>query len=207
MSKIQYNATSAKSFRTTIAKFYVARHSIADYVLKNKASLKAWTTIAQTDSSALADLLLNGNEQIRSEHEIRESLAKANAQISAINASIKKFSDKFDSAVEKANNLVTDALYKSAKADFEDGTDTFNAALAEWFKAQGLTDATPENVPVLQFGAKKASAKKSCKDGVLVDFMSKKAWAEMFIRTLADQLVTDKCIDTYKYKFELPVKK
>lgn len=196
--KIQFNATSGKDFRATMAKYYVAKHELNDYICAAQKRISSLRTIIDTDLERLVKIE-NGDATLGNADEIKAEIVSMNAKVNAENEKLAKARDKANKSCEKAMATVTDAMYNAA-AEQDDAT--FNKVFAAYLKANGFDTATPENVPVLHFGVKANSAKKACKSGMLNGFMSQKAWTTVFLNELADTLYEQKVIDPYKYKFD-----
>lgn len=198
--KIQFNATSGKDFRNTMAKYYNAKHQLNDVICKRTSLIKNYQDILDTNLEDIAKIDAgDASGVIKSRDELETEAKDIIAKIKAEQAILDKAREKAKTACEKAVNTVTDAMFEAAKAQ-DDAT--FNKAFASYLVANGFDTATPENVPVLHFGVKANGAKKACKTGELNGFMSKSAWTTIFLNMLADTLLEQKIIDPYKYTFD-----
>ena len=83
----QFNATSAKSFRTTLAKWHNATFKIADELLAKNDRVKALRTLIDSNTK-LIDKLNNGESIIGS-----KSLTDLQSEIDTWNASIQSEND------------------------------------------------------------------------------------------------------------------
>src|SRR5574344_256643 len=83
----QFNATSAKSFRTTLAKWHNATFKIADEILAKNDRVKALRTLIDSNSK-LIDKLNNGESIIGN-----KSITDLQSEIDTWNESIKSEND------------------------------------------------------------------------------------------------------------------
>lgn len=206
MTKIQFNATTGKNFRATMAKYHVARHQLNDTINKLNDALKSWNKIMDGDFDDLDDLK-NGNAEgvLRDEATIKSSIATAHANIERIKDTLSKAREKAQASCEKAEALVTDDLYNAYAHD-----ENFADAIATWFKAQGFTDATAENCDAftryIGNHSKNNSARQSAKKGYLTDCQNKKGFIKLWLGSLCDDLQKDGVINAYKYQFDVTKK-
>ena len=196
--KIQFNVTSGKDFRDTMAKYHLAKHELNDFICATQEKIKGLESAIETNFARL-EKAEQGDAIIGSVDELKAEIIEYNAKVEKERDRLAKAKAKADKACEKAVNTVTDAMYEAAK---EQDDATFNKAFAAYLVANGFDTATPENVPVLHFGVKANGAKKACKTGMLNGFMTQKAWTTVFLNTLADTLLEQKVIAPYKYKFD-----
>lgn len=204
MSKIQWNSTNGKAFRTVMAKYHDARHALNDFICKKSvviAGLKQALDLDFEDLYALEKGEADG--VLRSEADVKASALSNKSALEKAQNDLKAAREKCAKQTEKAEALVTDELYSAYN------TDTFADGIADWLKAQGFEDATPENCArFTQFvGLRDLGSKSAFKAGKLTDAKSKKAFTRTFLGAFADLLQDEGIINAYKYTFVAPSKK
>lgn len=201
---IQFNVKSGKKFRVAMAKAYDAMHKLNDYKLSRKDRVDALKVILNTNLEDMDNLEKGLSEGIlRDYDEIKAESVDLAKKLLLEEKNLADATEAQKKACEEAYGMVPKSLYECAKS----GDDSaFNKAFAEWLVANGFDSATEDNVPVLHFGVKKETLRKSCKNGKLSGFMTEKAWVELFIRVLADELLAQKVIDPYKYSYKIEEK-
>ena len=202
-NKIQFNSVSGKTFRTKIAKYYVAMHELADFLLTVGKSLQSAQSRLATDKEDLLKLAAGEKGVLRDADTINESLRNAKAEVEIYSKARDAAKAKADKAKAEALATIPDGLYKAFIAN--DGT--FNAEFAKYLVAMGFDTATADNVPELRFGRKENSSKDKCKTGQLMGDIKETPWNTLFMNTLCDELLAQKVFDPYKYEYQLPVKK
>jgi hypothetical protein len=210
MKKIQYNATTLKSFRNTFAKYHAAKHTLADTINRKSASMKSYQSILADDADDLAKLDA-GETVLRTRDVIEASRKNATDNIERLKDELAKAREKCATACETAEALVTADLYNAYVNSIDterESEDVYVTALVEWFKAQGAVDADAENVACYAnlIGTRKNGAKASAKAGTLSAARTRKDFTEMFCRTLADALQAADIIKPHKYTFDVTKK-
>lgn len=203
---IQFNSKDAKAFRTTLEKFYNAKHAIADLANEKSDNVRAFQTIIDNDISTLDTIEKGEYTGKRTVDEIKADIATMHLKKLSAQSDYEAAVAKKDKDIEAAQTLFTDAMYEGAKKVVSSfGTDLadWRKALADMFKAQGLTDATPTNVSRFDFlvTARVNSSKRIYKDNTLVGVANKKQSANLFLCALAEYLVTEKIITPFKHKY------
>lgn len=204
MQKIQYNTTSLKNFRTIMAKYHNARHALNDYICKKSVIISGLSQAIAMDLEDYSKLESGESEGIvRTMDEIKKSYTQNKSALDTAKADLKVAREKCDKATAQAEALVTDELYKGYYSD------ECAQAIATWLKAQGATDATPENCACYTnfVGLRDLGAKSAFKAGALTDAKSKKAFTRTFLGAFADLLQAQGLINAYKYTFVAPSKK
>ena len=202
MSKIQFNATTGKKFRATMGKYFDAVHAINDYVLGKSAAIKAYNAAIAADADDVNAILMGSYQGIRVLADIQADMLALTEKRDAILADVQSVKDKQAKFIDAANDLVGKDLHTAYVSG------DFASAIADFFKANGFADATPENCAVYAtlIGVKKASAMQSCKTGKLTTKMSFNQFRDLFLRILADSLCENACFKAYAYKFVPPTK-
>lgn len=207
MGKIQFNATSGKIFRATFGKFHNAQHSLAQSLCEVNDSLKNYRGILSTDESQLARLEKGDNVGIiRTREDIEKSREDAKSNITRLEKERVAMSQKAKKASEDTLALVTEELYKGYQSIGTDN-DIFATAIADWFKANGFADATPENCEVYTrwFGMfdKKNSNRKKVETTYLRTGMTKSNFTSAWCEAMADELQRNGIIHPFKYTYEV----
>ena len=210
MKKIQFNATTLKSFRNTMAKYHNAKHSLADIINRKNAGIKSYKAILDDDVEDLKKLDA-GEETVRTRDEVEASAKNALVNIERLKDELAIAREKSANACETAEGLVTAELYNAYVSSqdtlTEDGAVYVNA-LVEWFKGQGAQDADAENVACYAslIGSRKNGSKASAKSGMLTGARTRKDFTTMFLSTLADALQASDIIKPHKYTFDVTKK-
>lgn len=211
MTKIQYNTKDAKAFRTIMAKFHNAKHSLADYITettKKGGTLDNAKQALADDTEQLFTLRFGTDDAkkgiIRTLDEVEKSFADNKAIVDRITENLSKAREKSNKACEDALALVTEDLYKGYCTIGTDECD-FAEVIAKWFIAQGFKDATAENCDYYArwFGSKdkRNSSRKICEKQHLRSNMTKKDFTSAWMEALADDLQDAGIINAYKYTF------
>ena len=146
----QFNATSAKAFRATLAKWHNATFKIADELLAKNDRVKALRTLIDSNN-VLIDKLNNGESIIGD-----KSLAELQSEIDTWNASIKSENDAMaelrkaqSDRMSKAEELVSKDLYNAYVKSITDFSTDYNLAIAQFLSDNGI-----ENNSFVWFNAK-----------------------------------------------------
>lgn len=203
---IQFNATSAKSFRATLEKYYRAMHSIADLMNKKSDTVKALNALIASNDDDLSAMDKNEYIGSRKREEIVADTSAKKAQIATAQSDYESAKKTFDKAIEDAMKLYTTDMEKGAKKAVETfGNDmsVWRKALADMLRANGLTDATSDNVSRFDFlvTVRKNSARKVYKDNTLISVGAKVTSATLFLSALSEYLVSEKIITPFKHKY------
>lgn len=207
-NNIQFNATSLKKFRGVVAKYYVAKNEVKDFILTNTVIVNGLKAALSADEDDIKRLD-NGETVIRDRATIESSIADLTAKLEARSNALASARERSAKACADAESLITPALYDAYVSYVEakgDGDEVaYATAIAEWLKAQGATDATPENCMgfVGLVGLKNTSARAGLKDDLhrLTKAQSVKVFTTLFVGALADNLVNSNLVSVAKYKF------
>jgi len=210
MTKIQFNSTNLKNFRNTMAKYHVARSLKADTINELTDSRNAYQKVLNKDIEQLLKLEKGETEGItRSKSEIEDDAKSAKANVVRLTASIKAATEKCEKSTAEAEKLITEDLYLAYVEYISDKGNNdgkaFAQAVAEWFKAQGASDATPENTIgfVGVIGSKDNGNRQQALTGNFEGAVTLKTFKKRFLGNLADNLQAAGIIAPYKYKFEV----
>lgn len=203
-TNINFNVTTGKVFRDTIAKYHTAGHNLKDVLAKFKKELKD----AQSSKAQLEETSKSENALI-SKEDCEKAIKVQDALIEKIKSEIEKARKKAVSREETGLALVTDDLYdayvdanswdKLSECDAENDV-KYLSALCDWFKGQGFQDATPENVKVF---AKMVSQKRSGARNIeyFRTAESRKQFNKDFIEGICDYLQVRGLIAPHKYEY------
>ena len=203
MAKLQWNKSN-KDFRETMGNFAVAVWELEDKKSIYSRTYKARKVCLDTD---LADLeKLNNGESgvLRTKSDIEKSIAdmtatmeKAREAESALEAEIKE-------RMGKAYALVSDALFNSYEKRMEDDV-AYDNAISDFLSSHGV-DPTASGIKVLRdvVGEKEVHGKNVVKNAESMGLVSHKkdAFARLFLKGVAREMVKSSCIRTDMYKFE-----
>ena len=211
MANIQFNSKDAKTFRTLCEKYYNAQHSIKDAMNRKSDTIASLQTILDNDTADLDAIADGSYSKHRSEDDIRADIADMTARIATAQSDYKDAVSKYDKAIENALALYTDGLHKAASevvSSFgsDDAIAMWRTALADMLVANGIADATPDNVARFDFlvAVRNNSARKVYKTNSLIGVGGKKQSAVVFLNALVEYLVTVDAIKPFAHKY-IPV--
>ena len=199
----QFNATSAKAFRTTLAKWHNATFKIADELLAKNDRVKALRTLIKSNESYIAKLA-NNEEVVCS-----KSVEELNAEIDTWNASIQKENTEMAEyrkaqkvRLEGAEKLVDKSIYEEYVATIDTDKTTYVNAIANFLQSNGVTPCMDTiNALIASVGKKSASARQSCKSGKHNTTFSFQQWRKIFLGELCDMM--GDCLPLYKFTYVL----
>ena len=203
----QFNATSAKSFRTTLAKWHNATFKIADELLAKNDRVKALRTLIDSNSK-LIDKLNNGESIIGS-----KSLADLQSEIDTWNESIKSENDAMaelrkaqSDRLSKAEELVSKDLYNAYVKSIADFSTDYNLAIAQFLSDNGIEPCIDTiNTLIASVGKKTNSARNMCKTGKHNGTFSYNQWRKIFLGELCDMM--GDTLPIYKFAYVLSDKR
>ena len=203
----QFNATSAKSFRTTLAKWHNATFKIADELLAKNDRVKALRTLIDSNSK-LIDKLNNGESII-----VSKSLSDLQSEIDTWNASIQSENDAMaelrkaqSDRMSKAEELVPKTLYELYVACMDTEKDEYILGIAMFLSANGIEPCIDTiNTLIASVGKKTNSARNMCKTGKHNGTFSYNQWRKIFLGELCD-LMGD-TLPIYKFAYVLSDKR
>lgn len=205
MSRIQFNAKEAKGFRTTWGKCANAFVEIDDCICKYNAKIKARNTLIATDNEDFLNVA-SGNTVgiLRDADTIAKSLVENRQALETLMKERKTAMDTYTKRTEDAYAMLTDEMYDAYLAYANDGfkdNSAYCATIAEMFVANGIADATVDNVKAyaVVVGGKALKGKSAIKAEKHVSAMSKKAWRELFAKYLCDTLTAEGAITPKKW--------
>ena len=203
----QFNATSAKSFRTTLAKWHNATFKIADELLAKNDRVKALRTLIDSNSK-LIDKLNNGESII-----VSKSLSELQSEIDTWNASIQSENDAMEELrkaqsdrMSKAEDLVSKDLYNAYVESINTTTDVYTLAIAQFLSDNGIEPCIDTiNTLIASVGKKTNSARNMCKTGKHNGVFSYNQWRKIFLGELCDMM--GDTLPIYKFAYVLSDKR
>ena len=203
----QFNATSAKSFRTTLAKWHNATFKIADELLAKNDRVKALRTLIDSNSK-LIDKLNNGESIIGD-----KSLADLQSEIDTWNASIQSENDAMtelrkaqSDRMSKAEDLVSKDLYNAYVESVNATTDAYTLAIAQFLSNNGIEPCIDTiNTLIASVGKKTNSARNMCKTGKHNCVFAYQQWRKIFLGELCDMM--GDTLPIYKFAYVLSDKR
>ena len=203
----QFNATSAKSFRTTLAKWHNATFKIADELLAKNDRVKALRTLIDSNSK-LIDKLNNGESII-----VSKSLSELQSEINTWNASIQSENDAMEELrkaqsdrMSKAEDLVSKDLYNAYVESINATTDVYTLAIAQFLSDNGIEPCIDTiNTLIASVGKKTNSARNMCKTGKHNGVFSYNQWRKIFLGELCDMM--GDTLPIYKFAYVLSDKR
>ena len=203
----QFNATSAKSFRTTLAKWHNATFKIADELLAKNDRVKALRTLIDSNSK-LIDKLNNGESIIGD-----KSLADLQSEIDTWNASIQSENDAMaelrkaqSDRMSKAAELVPKTLYELYVACMDTEKDEYILGIAMFLSANGIEPCIDTiNTLIASVGKKTNSARNMCKTGKHNGVFAYNQWRKIFLGELCDMM--GDTLPIYKFAYVLSDKR
>lgn len=201
----QFNASTAKSFRETMAKWGNAQFDIAEELLRKSDRVKAHQTIMSTNEDLINKL--KEGKSIIGGHTI-ESLTAENVaikeKIDKENANMAEFKKAQSDRLSLGEKLVTSKLYDAYKSFSEDDDeDKLYDAIADFLTDNGVE---PRHKTVYALvrksgGDKSNSARNKVKTGKQNGVQSKTVWTRIFLGALYD--VMGDAIPKYKFTYVL----
>ena len=203
----QFNATSAKSFRTTLAKWHNATFKIADELLAKNDRVKALRTLIDSNTK-LIDKLNNGESIISN-----KSITDLQSEIDTWNESIKSENDAMaelrkaqSDRMSKAEELVPKTLYELYAACMDTEKDEYILGIAMFLSANGIEPCIDTiNTLIASVGKKTNSARNMCKTGKHNGTFSFNQWRKIFLGELCDMM--GDALPIYKFAYVLSDKR
>lgn len=200
--KCQFNASSAKNFRATLAKWHNATFEIADELLQKSDRVKALRTLINTDKSLL-EKLAKGESIIdkRTPSEIQSEIDGYQSKIDHENSAMAEFRKAQADRLSKAEDLVSKSMYEAYSKSFEDEI-TYGLAIAQFLSDNGI-EPCDDTIKVLisAVGKKSASARNMCKSGKHNTVFGFTQWRKIFLGELCD--IMGDTLPLYKFTYVL----
>ena len=203
----QFNATSAKSFRTTLAKWHNATFKIADELLAKNDRVKALRTLIDSNSK-LIDKLNKGESIIanKSITELQSEIDTWNASIQSENDAMEELRKAQSDRMSKAEELVSKDLYNAYVESVNATTDAYTLAIAQFLSDTGIEPCIATiNTLIASVGKKTNSARNMCKTGKHNGTFSYDQWRKIFLGELCDMM--GDALPIYKFTYVLSDKR
>ena len=203
----QFNATSAKSFRTTLAKWHNATFKIADELLAKNDRVKALRTLIDSNSK-LIDKLNNGESIIgdKSLSDLQSEIDTWNASIQSENDAMTELRKAQSDRMSKAEELVSKDLYNAYVKSITDFSTDYNLAIAQFLADNGIEPCIDTiNTLIASVGKKTNSARNMCKTGKHNGVFAYNQWRKIFLGELCDMM--GDTLPIYKFAYVLSDKR
>ena len=203
----QFNATSAKSFRTILAKWHNATFKIADELLAKNDRVKALRTLIDSNTK-LIDKLNNGESIIsdKSVSDLQSEIDTWNASIQSENDAMTELRKAQSDRMSKAEELVSKDLYNAYVKSITDFSTDYNLAIAQFLANNGIEPCIDTiNTLIASVGKKTNSARNMCKTGKHNGVFAYNQWRKIFLGELCD-LMGD-TLPIYKFAYVLSDKR
>lgn len=196
----QFNATSAKKFRTTLAKWHNATFEIADELLQKNDRVKALRTLVKSNESLIEKL--NKGESIIGSKTVAELQTEINewaSQIVTENAQMAEYRKAQSARFKEAEGLVSKSIYEAYCGE---GEESYTDAIATFLSDNGVEPCSDTiGTLILAIGKKSASARQMCKSGKHNTTFSFNQWRKIFLGELCDMM--GDCLPLYKFTYVL----
>lgn len=201
--KMQYNATSGKSFRATMAKWHDADFDLAEKILEKSDRVKSIRGMIDTNKSDLEKIARGESGVLREKSVIESEIVDFESRIVAENNALDEYRKAQADRYNGARALLSKELHK-AYVDFVTNgkRDEYIVALANFFSDNGLEPAIDSlNEFMAAVGKKKNSARQKIKTGNHNGSMSYQAWRDIFLGEICD--VMGDALPIYKFTYVL----
>lgn len=199
----QFNTTSAKALRTTLAKWHNATFKIADELLAKNDRVKALRTLVKSNNTLIEKL--NKGESIIGSKTVAELQAEIdtwNASISKENSAMAEYRKAQSARFKEAEDLVSKSIYEEYVATIDTDKTIYVNAIANFLQSNGVTPCTDTiNALIVSVGKKSASARQMCKSGKHNTTFSFQQWRKIFLGELCDMM--GDCLPLYKFAYVL----
>ena len=196
----QFNATSAKKFRSTLAKWHNATFKIADELLAKNDRVKALRTLIDSNN-ALIDKLNKGESIIGSKTvaELQTEIDAWSASIDKENSAMAEYRKAQSARFKEAEDLVSKSIYEAYCGE---GEVSYTDAIATFLSDNGIEPCKDTiGLLILAIGKKSASARQMCKSGKHNTTFSFQQWRKIFLGELCDMM--GDCLPLYKFTYVL----
>lgn len=196
----QFNATSAKKFRSTLAKWHNATFKIADELLAKNDRVKALRTLIDSNN-ALIDKLNKGESIIGSKTvaELQTEIDAWSASIDKENSAMAEYRKAQSARFKEAEDLVSKSIYEAYCGE---GEVSYTDAIATFLSDNGIEPCKDTiGLLILAIGKKSASARQMCKSGKHNTTFSFQQWRKIFLGELCDMM--GDCLPLYKFAYVL----
>lgn len=204
--KTQFNATSAKTFRATLAKWHNADFDIADALLQKGQRVSALRVMLKTNNELIKKL--ENGESIIGNKTIEELMAETGEyqrKIDVENAEMEAYRRAQKSRLDAGTGLLSDSMYNA----YAKGEGDYMEKIAEFLTSNGL-EPCEETVASLALccAEKAATARQKSKTGLHNAKFGKTQWQRIFLGHLCDLISTSLGGEwLYKFKYKPEDKK
>ena len=203
----QFNATSAKSFRTTLAKWHNATFKIADELLAKNDRVKALRTLIDSNTK-LIDKINNGETVIgnKSASDLQSEIDTWNASIKSENDAMAELRKAQSDRMSKAEDLLTKDLSNAYVKSLAAFSTDYHLPIAQFLADNGIEPCIDTiNTLIASVGKKTNSARNMCKTGKHNGVFSYNQWRKIFLGELCD--IMGDTLPIYKFAYVLSDKR
>lgn len=211
MANIQFNSKDAKGFRATCEKFYKAVHVMAEKLTRYTDDYQSAKVIYDNAVSDKAAIEAGEYDGHRDPQAIEADIATFGQKMTDAKEAMAEVRADQETALKAGKALYTDAMHVAAGKvvttfGSEEALTEWRTALAAMLVAQGVSDATADNVVRFDFAVnvKSNSNRKTVVNGTSIGVGAKGQSAEIFMRTFTEYLTTQDIIAPFKHKY-IPV--
>ena len=208
MSNIQFNSKEAKNFRTLCEKYYNARHSIKSAMAKASQDIANAQKIIDSDNAELQAITDGTYAGMKNADYYTKDIEAMSIRIADAKAVLAEAKKKYETAYKNGLELYTKGMHSAATEvvstfGSEEALAKWRTALAESMVAQGVIDATAENVARFDFviNVRQQSAKNTIRDTCLIGTGTLGKSAELFCDSFVEYLTSIGIISPFKHKF------
>lgn len=203
--KMQFNVTTGKNFRDTLAKWHSADFDLAEKIMEKNDRVKALRAIIDTDRADLEKLEKGERGVIRTAEEIQAEIHDYEIRVSKESEHLAEYKKAQATRYEGAHKLLTKDLYKAYCDYITDGDyETYFNALCVFLTEQGFEprrDSIDKFIAVV--GKRKNSTRNKIKTGKHNGANTYNAWRDIFLGEICDVLVEENAIPVYKFTYVL----
>lgn len=203
MAKLQWN-TSNKDFRDTMGNFAVAVWELEDKKALYTRAFKARKICLDTDYADLEKLTNGEKGVLRDKSTIEKSIADMEKTMEDARTAESKLEEEIKTRIKSAYDLVSETLFKAYEKRLED-SDGYNNAISDFLTKNGVKP-TNAGIAVLRdtVGEKEVHGKKVVRNAESMGLTThkKEAFARLFLKGIAREMVNSGCLRTSMYTFE-----
>ncbi|WP_346961298.1 hypothetical protein [Clostridium sp.] len=204
----QFNATTAKKFRTSLAKWHNANFDIANEVLKKTDRVKALETLVNSNLEVIEGIN-EGKKPLtkKTVAELQSEVDTWNNTIQSENDAMAEYRKAQADRLEKGESLISKDLYKEYVNFIENNVvDNYTLAIANFLEDNGVTPCNDTITSLIAaIGKRVNSARSMCKSGRHNGVVSFQSWRKLFLGELCD-LMGD-ALPLYKFTYVLKDKR
>lgn len=199
----QFNSTSAKNFRSTLAKWHNATFKIADELLAKNDRVKALRSLIDSNNKLIDKL--NAGESIISNKDITDLQGEIDTWINSIeseNKAMEELRKAQSDRLSKAEELVSKDMYNAYVESVSTTSDNYTLAIGQFLSDNGIEPCMDTITTLIaSVGKKTNSARNMCKTGKHNGTFSYNQWRKIFLGELCDMMKDT--LPIYKFAYVL----